>query len=58
MQCVDGPPDQTLSLTVHFEDAGNGWVMATVPEVPGAISQGRTRAEACENEGDLAGYYG
>jgi predicted RNase H-like HicB family nuclease len=40
---------QTLSLTVHFEDAGNGWVMATIPEVPGAISQGRTREEAREN---------
>ncbi len=40
---------QTLSLTVHFEDAGNGWVLATIPEVPGAISQGRTRDEAREN---------
>jgi predicted RNase H-like HicB family nuclease len=40
---------QTLSLTVHFEDAGNGWVLATIPEVPGAISQGRTREEAREN---------
>lgn len=40
---------QTLSLTVHFEEAGNGWVMATIPEVPGAISQGRTREEAREN---------
>ena len=40
---------ETLQLTVHFEDAGEGWVMATVPEVPGAISQGRTRAEARQN---------
>ena len=39
----------TLSLTVHFEDAGNGWVLATIAEVPGAISQGRTREEAREN---------
>jgi len=39
----------TLSLTVHFEDAGNGWMLATIPEVPGAISQGRTREEAREN---------
>jgi predicted RNase H-like HicB family nuclease len=39
----------TLRLTVVFEDAGEGWIMATVPEVPGAISQGRTRAEAREN---------
>jgi predicted RNase H-like HicB family nuclease len=40
---------ERLTLTVHFEDAGDGWVMATIPEVPGAISQGRTRAEAREN---------
>jgi len=40
---------QTLRLTLHFEDAGDGWVLATIPEVPGAISQGRTRAEAREN---------
>jgi predicted RNase H-like HicB family nuclease len=39
----------TLRLTIVFEDAGEGWIMATVPEVPGAISQGRTRAEAREN---------
>jgi len=40
---------ETLKLTVRFEDAGEGWVLATIPEVPGAISQGRTRAEAREN---------
>ena len=40
---------ETVKLTVHYEDAGDGWVMATVPEVPGAISQGRTRAEARQN---------
>lgn len=40
---------ETLRMTVHFEDAGNGWVLASVPEVPGAISQGRTREEAREN---------
>jgi predicted RNase H-like HicB family nuclease len=40
---------ETLNLTVHFEDAGDGWVLATIPEVPGAISQGRTREEAREN---------
>lgn len=39
----------TLELTVHYEDAGDGWVMAQVVEVPGAISQGRTREEAREN---------
>ena len=38
-----------LRLTIVYEDAGDGWIMASVPEVPGAISQGRTRAEAREN---------
>lgn len=40
---------ESLKLTVHYEDAGDGWVLATIPEVPGAISQGRTRAEAKQN---------
>ena len=34
---------------MHFEDAGDGWILATIPEVPGAISQGRTRVEARDN---------
>jgi predicted RNase H-like HicB family nuclease len=36
-------------FTIHFSDAGDGWIMAQVEEVPGAISQGRTREEAREN---------
>ena len=40
---------ETLQLTVRFEDVGEGWVLATIPEVPGAISQGRTREEARSN---------
>ncbi|MGI8412302.1 MAG: hypothetical protein DLM64_15575 [Solirubrobacterales bacterium] len=40
---------ESLRLTVRFEDAGEGWILATIPEVPGAISQGRTRAEARVN---------
>lgn len=39
----------TPHLTIRFEDAGDGWIMASIPEVPGAISQGRTREEAREN---------
>ena len=39
----------TLQLTIHYEDAGEGWLVASIPEVPGAISQGRTREEAREN---------
>ena len=40
---------EAINLTIRYEDAGDGWVLATIPEVPGAISQGRTRAEARAN---------
>jgi len=40
---------ETVNLTIHFEDGGDGWILATIAEVPGAISQGRTRAEARAN---------
>ena len=40
---------EAIELTIRYEDAGDGWIMATIPEVPGAISQGRTRAEARAN---------
>jgi len=40
---------EAINLTIHYEDAGDGWVLATIPEVPGAISQGRSRAEARVN---------
>jgi predicted RNase H-like HicB family nuclease len=33
-------------LTIVYED---GWVVASIPEVPGALSQGHTRAQAREN---------
>ena len=36
--------------TVAFEEPDeNGWIVAQVVEVPGAISQGRTREEARKN---------
>jgi len=38
----------TLKLTIVFEQ-DEGWVLASVPEVPGAHSQGQTRKEAREN---------
>ena len=41
--------ESQIQLTIQFEDAGDGWIMAQIPEVPGAISQGRTRAEARDN---------
>jgi predicted RNase H-like HicB family nuclease len=40
---------EPLSLTIVYEDAGDGWVLARIPQVRGAISQGPTRAQAREN---------
>lgn len=37
---------QHLTLTVVFEDAGDGWVMASIPELPGVLTQGATENEA------------
>ncbi|HUZ82739.1 MAG TPA: type II toxin-antitoxin system HicB family antitoxin [Gaiellaceae bacterium] len=40
----------TLRLTIAFEEPDEeGWIVARVVEVPGALSQGRTREEAREN---------
>lgn len=41
-----------VRLTVRYSDAGNGWVTAQVAEIPGAISEGRTREEARSNVRD------
>jgi predicted RNase H-like HicB family nuclease len=38
-----------LHLTIRYSDAGDGWVTAQVAEIPGAISQGKTREEAKAN---------
>jgi predicted RNase H-like HicB family nuclease len=41
---------ESLKLTSVFEQEDEaGWIVASVPEVPGAHSQGRTRDEAREN---------
>ena len=40
---------ESLRLTIVFEPGENDWVVASVPEVPGALSQGRTRDEARAN---------
>ena len=40
---------ETLRLTILYEDGGDGWIVASIPEVPGAHSQGHTRQEAREN---------
>lgn len=40
----------TLRLTITYaEPDEQGWIVASVLEVPGAVSQGRTREEAREN---------
>jgi predicted RNase H-like HicB family nuclease len=52
-----GMRDATLSVvapsidfTIAFDEPDeDGWIVARVLEVPGALSQGRTRAEAREN---------
>lgn len=39
-----------LRLTIAFDGPDeDGWIVAQVVEVPGAVSQGRTRSEAREN---------
>jgi predicted RNase H-like HicB family nuclease len=40
---------EPLHLTIVFEAGDDGWIVASVPEVPGAHSQGRTRDEARTN---------
>lgn len=42
----------SFPVDVVYEDAGDGWIMASIPQVPGAFSQGRTRVEARENVRD------
>ena len=37
---------ETLRLTVVYEDAGDGWVMASIPELPAVLTQGATIDEA------------
>ncbi len=40
----------TLRLTITYDEPDeDGWIVARVVEVPGALSQGRTREEAREN---------
>jgi predicted RNase H-like HicB family nuclease len=42
---------QPLRLTIVYEDAGDGggWVVARIPQVRGAISQGATRERTRAN---------
>jgi len=38
-----------MNVTIVYEDGDDGWIVASIPAVPGAVSQGRTREEAREN---------
>jgi predicted RNase H-like HicB family nuclease len=40
---------ETLNLTIVYEPDEDGWIMVSIPEIPGVLSQGRTREEAREN---------
>lgn len=41
---------ETLRLTITYDEPDEeGWIVARVVEVPGALSQGHTREEAREN---------
>lgn len=44
-----GPMTESLQLTIVYEAGEDGWIVASIPQVPGALSQGRTRAEARAN---------
>jgi predicted RNase H-like HicB family nuclease len=37
-----------LHLTIVYEEGDDGWIVVSIPEVPGVLSQGRTKAEARE----------
>lgn len=39
----------SLRLTIVYEPGHDDWVIASIPEMPGAHSQGRTREEARAN---------
>ncbi len=40
---------ESLRLTIVYEPGEDGWIVASIPEVPGAHSQGHTREEARTN---------
>ena len=37
-----------LNLTIVYEPDEDGWITVSIPEIPGVLSQGRTRKEARE----------
>lgn len=43
-----GSMSDPLHLTILYEEGGDGWIVSSIPEVPGVLSQGRTKEEARE----------
>ncbi len=37
---------EALDLTILYEQGEDGWIVSSIPEVPGVHSQGRTHEEA------------
>lgn len=42
------PVGDPLHLTILYEEGDDGWIVSSIPEVPGVLSQGRTKKEARE----------
>ena len=40
---------ERLDLEIVYEPGEDGWIIASIPQVPGVFSQGRTREEARTN---------
>ena len=40
---------ESLRVTILYDSGEAGWIVASIPEVPGANSQGQTREEARAN---------
>lgn len=40
---------EQLDLTIVYESGEDGWIIASIPEIAGVFSQGRTRDEARTN---------
>jgi predicted RNase H-like HicB family nuclease len=40
---------EQLDLTIVYEPGEDGWIIASIPEVAGVFSQGRTQEEARAN---------
>jgi predicted RNase H-like HicB family nuclease len=44
--CRKGVESMKREYSVLYQPIEDGWIMATVPELPGAVTQGRDLAEA------------